>query len=145
MGSSNNLIEKPNIPAFLKIWQIIELAGLFLLIPLSFFAGIVFTGDSSKLFNFVSSYIIPSIGLFLIVKIIVAVALFKLKRWALYFNFIQSLILVLLSLGLIIATIAAGAFSVLQILFLFLFLFISLENIKCLRRPSCQGAAKSKA
>ncbi|NOX33259.1 MAG: hypothetical protein GXP56_05910 [Deltaproteobacteria bacterium] len=134
MNDSNNLIKKPDISTFLKIWQIIELVGLLSAIPLFFVFGILFTGDSPVTYNFVNSYILPSTGLFLVIKIIVAAALFKAKQWALYFNLIQSLILYLLLLAVIIITILAGAFSVIQLLFLIFFLLISRENLKCLRR-----------
>jgi hypothetical protein len=142
MNNSDNFMKKPSIAIFLKIWQIVELVGLLLSIPLIFFAGILFTGDSMTVFNFVNSYILSAVGLLLIIKIIVTMAFFKSKRWALYFNFIQNLILVLLFLGLIIITILAGAFSTIQFVFIFLFLYISWANLKCLRHPFYQRMAK---
>ena len=137
MGSSNNLIEKPNIniAVFLKVWQIIELVGIFFLIPISFFAGILFTGDSQKMFNFVNFYILPVLGLLLVVKIFVTIALFKSKRWALSFNLIQNFIFALLCGSLVVLTIIAKAFPILPILFLFFFIFLFRANLKCLRYP----------
>ncbi len=116
-----------------KIWQIIELAGLFFLIPAFFLFGLLFTGDSYTVFNFVNSYLITGIAIFLIIKIIVLIAYARLKSWSLYFNFIQNIILAGIIILILILTISSDAFSFLQVLFLILFLLLSWINYRCIR------------
>jgi len=98
---------KPGIVIFLQIWQILELTGLLFSIPLVFFFGILFTGDSSKTFNFVNMNIIPAISIFLLLKIIVTIFFFKSKRWTIYFNFFQNLLLVFIQLIIIVISFIA--------------------------------------
>lgn len=122
-------------PVFIvsQIWQLIELAGMLFSIPLFFIFGILFTGDSDTVFNFVNSYIITSIAIFFIIKIIAFIAFTRLKAWAIYFNLIQNLILTGIIILLLVLTISSDAFSILQVFFLFLFLLLSWVNYRCLK------------
>jgi len=144
MNNPNDLILKSKTKGFLRVWQILELAGLLFLIPVVFLGGILFTGDSSNVYDFVKHYIVPLMGLFLVVKIFVAIAFFKFKRWPLYFNFVQNVILCVLSLGVIILSIIAKSFPFLPILFMVLFGFIARANLKCLRDYFYQQVDKKK-
>lgn len=120
-----DLKEKPKTFILLKAWQIIELSGLALSIPLIFIFSILFTGDSYKVFNFVNSYIITSVAVILIIKIVAFIGFLKSKLWTIYFNLIQNTILLLASITLTILTIYNGAFSILQIIFVFLYIFLT--------------------
>jgi len=142
MDDSQAIIKKSDIATFLKVWQIFELLGLFLSIPVVFGFSILLTGDSNKIFDFVVRYVLPSIGLFLIIKIIVTVAFFKLQRWALYFNFIQYFIFALLWMFFMALIIFTGKFSILSFLFVAFFLFLSWANLKCLCYPFYNQRAK---
>lgn len=119
------MTRKPLIFVFLKVWQVIELLGLVFLIPLIFIFGILFTGDSYSVFNYVKSYIIPPLAVLLLVKIIVFIAFLKYKRWAIYFNIIQNIILALIFITLTILTIYTGAFSIFQVIFIILYILLT--------------------
>ncbi len=142
----HNTTIKPGIAVFLQIWQILELIGLLFAIPLVFFFGILLTGDSSKVFDFVNANIIPVMGIFLLLKIIVTIFFFKAKRWTIYFNLFQNLLLALIQLGLVVATfvgIAANPdissssyFSTFPFLIsVGFFVFLTWANRQCLRHP----------
>ncbi len=142
-----NKITKPGIAVFLQVWQILELAGLLFAIPLIFFFGVLLTGDSYKLFDFVNANIIPVMGVFLLLKIIVTIFFFKAKRWAVYFNFFQNLILAIIQFVAVVAFIIgiaqnpniSAAFSIIPILIVLgFYLFLSWAFRQCLKHPFYQ-------
>lgn len=124
---------KKPIFIFSQIWQLIELAGLLFSIPMFFLFGILFTGDSYTVIDFVNSYVITTIAIFFFIKIIAFIAFTRLKPWAIYFNLIQNLILTGIIIILLILTISSDAFSISQVLFLLLFLLLSWVNYRCLK------------
>ncbi len=85
--------KRPFIVSLLLFWQITELFGLLLFIPIFFMFSVMITGDSDKLFKTLMTYGLPSLLIFIVLKIIVLITMYKRKRWSLVFNLIQNLIL----------------------------------------------------
>lgn len=94
--------KKPIFVTLLLIWQIFEITGALLAIPIVYIFGVLFTGDSNTVIDAVMSNIIPAILVIFVLKAALLFAMFKRKRWAVIANLIQNIILVLLSILLLI-------------------------------------------
>ena len=125
---------KKRLPSciFSLVWQIIELAGLLFSIPVTFIFGILFTGDSYTVFDFVNTYLITSLAILFIIKLIVFISFCRDKLWPIYFNLIQNIILAIVCTVFIILSIFSDLFSLLYIFFLLIFLILIRANYSCL-------------